>query len=326
MVLLVACAENANGDHDGGADTDADTDLADTDAEPASGWRVAAPLPAPRQECGVVALGDEIVVVGGYDDAVTIVDLVEAYRPSTDTWRTLAPLPEPIHHPNVVVLDAKLHVAGALGAGFVQQNVHWIYDPATDDWTEGTPLPAARAVGAAGAAVLDGVIHLVGGLRMSQSVALHSTYDPSTDAWDALPDAPHARDHLGMAAVGSVLVATAGRDGGLSSFVAATDLYDPAIGWLTGAEIPTPRGGAAAAVLDGALHVFGGEGNAGDPSGVFATHDSYDPETDSWTTHDPMPSPRHGTGAATLDDTIWIPGGADVQAFGAVDTNEGWSP
>jgi N-acetylneuraminic acid mutarotase len=157
-------------------------------------------------------------------------------------------------------------------------------------------------------------------------VALHSTYDPATDSWEALPDAPHARDHLAMAAIDDRLVVTAGRDGGLSSFVDATDVYDPGSGWESGAAVPTPRGGVAAAALDGALHVFGGEGNAAEPTGVFATHDSYDPITDSWTSRDPMPSPRHGTGAAALDGMIWIPGGADVQAFGAVDTNEGWAP
>jgi hypothetical protein len=35
-----------------------------------------------------------------------------------------------------------------------------------------------------------------------------------------------------------------------------------------------------------------------------------------------MRSPRHGTGAAGFEGRLYVPGGADVQGFGAVDTNE----
>ena len=44
--------------------------------------------------------------------------------------------------------------------------------------------------------------------------------------------------------------------------------------------------------------------------------------TDTWTTGSPMVSPRHGTGAAALDGVLYMPGGASVQAFGAVATVE----
>ena len=61
----------------------------------------------------------------------------------------------------------------------------------------------------------------------------------------------------------------------------------------------------ATAVLAGRIFLFGGEETAR----VFAENEVYDPTTDSWTTMAPMPTPRHGTGAATVGDTIYIPGG-----------------
>lgn len=37
-----------------------------------------------------------------------------------------------------------------------------------------------------------------------------------------------------------------------------------------------------------------------------------------------MPTPRHGTDAVAMADTIFVIGGANVAAFAAVGTNEGF--
>jgi N-acetylneuraminic acid mutarotase len=297
------------------------------EAEPADPrWVAGAPLPAPRQECGVVAWDGQVVVIGGYDAGPTMTDRVEAYDPAVDGWSAWPPLPEPLHHPNVAVLDGRIHVAGGLSDGFFERPVHWVYDPATDEgWTAAAELPAELAVGAAGAAVFDGRLHLVGGLQGTRTVALHSAYDPQTDAWERLPDAGHRRDHLAIGVAGDRLIVAAGRADGLRGFVAATEIWDGA-GWTTGAPIPVPRGGVAAAVgPDGLLHVVGGEGDD-TPSGVFSEHEAYDPQADGWTSLGAMATPRHGTGAAWVDGALWVPGGAPVLAFGATDTNESWTP
>jgi N-acetylneuraminic acid mutarotase len=324
MWWLIGCA----GSGDGPDVTEGPPDSADTDPPVvAPGWRVGAALPEPRQECGVVALDGRILVIGGYDGGVQMVDRVEAYDPVADVWETLAPLPVPLHHPNVAVVDGAVHVAGALADGFFEIPIHLVYDADADVWAELPDLPDDRAVGAAGAAVVDGRLHLVGGLQLLRSVALHSVFDPATGAWEALPDAPSARDHLAVGATNGGLVATGGRNGGIGGFVPATERWDPSSGWTVGTPIPTPRGGVAAAVReDGRLDVVGGEGDASDPSGVFDDHEVYDPVTDGWEDVGPMRTPRHGTGGAWVDGTLWIPGGATVEAFGAVAINEGWTP
>jgi hypothetical protein len=75
----------------------------------------------------------------------------------------------------------------------------------------------------------------------------------------------------------------------------------------------------------GRIVVAGGEGNPAAATGVFDAVEAYDPAGDAWTALAPMPTPRHGTGAATLGRTLYLPGGATVQAFGAVDTHEAYS-
>jgi hypothetical protein len=58
------------------------------------------------------------------------------------------------------------------------------------------------------------------------------------------------------------------------------------------------------------------------PSGVFPQKEVYDPRTDTWERLAPMPTPRHGIGAAVLGDRIFVPGGAAVQGFGATGVHE----
>lgn len=291
---------------------------------PDPGWSPAADLLAPLQEHAVVVLGDEVVVIGGYE--VGMVDRVEAYDPAGDSWRALPSLPARVHHVNAAVVDDTVYVVGVLEEGFVEAGAIWALEG--DRWTDLGELPADRAVGAAGVGVLDGRIHLVGGLQGGRSVDLHTAYDPATGQIEALAPAPTARDHMAAGVTGGRLAVVGGRDGGIAGVIDTLELYDPATdSWSDGAPIPTARGGVAAAVgPDGRLHVLGGEGNPDDADGVFPDHEAWDPVTDTWEELGAMLTPRHGMGAAFVGDTLWAPGGATVQGFGAVATHEGWIP
>jgi N-acetylneuraminic acid mutarotase len=89
--------------------------------------------------------------------------------------------------------------------------------------------------------------------------------------------------------------------------------------------MPTSRGGASGAVLDGRLYVIGGEGAPGSP-GVFNSVEAYAAESGHWSALQMMVQARHGTGAAVVDGVIYVPGGATVQAFGATAVNESFTP
>ncbi|MEZ4474922.1 MAG: kelch repeat-containing protein [bacterium] len=171
------------------------------------------------------------------------------------------------------------------------------------------PPPSGRVRGAAGVAVVDGQIYLVGGLGGGRAVALVDRYDPVADAWTALPDLPTPRDHMAAGAVAGRVVIAGGREADIDSHVARVDVFDPATGrWATASPMPTSRGGTAAAVLDGWLYVIGGEGNRAAPSGVFSAVEAWEAATDRWVVLPAMPNPRHGMAAAALDGRIYVPG------------------
>ena len=59
---------------------------------------------------------------------------------------------------------------------------------------------------------------------------------------------------------------------------------------------------------------------------MFDDNEVYDPANDAWTVLAPMADPRHGMGAAALVDRIYVPGGGDQQALGAVDRFDAYVP
>ena len=292
-----------------------------------AGWETLAPLAnGPLQENAVVALDGEIYVIGGYDVA-TIVDRVDAYDPGTDTWRDATPLPSPRHHVNAAVVGGKIYVLGGLVSnGFNAIGDTLAYDPSTEVWEPLASMPAGTERGGATTGVIGTKIYVAGGYR-NGSVAEVSAYETTTDMWEPIASLPAPRDHLVGGAIDGVLYVIGGRVGSIEGVQGSVDIYDPAVGtWTSGAPMLTARAGCAAAVLGPRIIVFGGEGNTDAPSGVFPQVEAYDTMTDGWAALADMPTPRHGTGAGVVDGVIYVPGGADTQAFGAVDVNEAYRP
>jgi hypothetical protein len=140
---------------------------------------------------------------------------------------------------------------------------------------------------------------------------------------------PPARNHLAAAAVDGFFYAVGGRASGLRASLERFDpgSGDPALGtWTPLRPLPTARGGIAAAVVGGRIHVFGGEGNSQSPAGTFEENEAYDPATDTWSTRCPLPLPVHGIGAAAVGGAIHIPGGGPVQGFGVTDEHQVYVP
>jgi len=286
-------------------------------------WRSLAPLAAgPRQETAVVALGDRVFVLGGFDGQNRVVDIVEAYYPARDRWESRKPLPMPLHHANAAVVGSKLYVVGALtGMDFRAVGVAYEYDAKADAWTPKAPMPAGTERGASAVMVLGTRIYVAGGLR-GASVGDFSSYDTATDRWEALPPMPGPRDHLVGGVVQGILFTVGGR-GPAVGLTGRVDAFDPnANRWSVRKAMPTPRAGCAAGVIGDRIIVAGGEGNRGRQDGVFAEVEAYDPSADAWKSLLPMVTPRHGTGGVAVGGTLYVPGGATREGFGATAVNE----
>jgi len=295
----------------------APTDDDDSAAAPA-GWTTAADLLDPLQEQAVVRWGDEIVILGGFDDAAASVARVEAYDPSTDAWRALPPLVVPAHHISATVFDGAIYVFGG-NLGFDFEPIAFVarLEEGAGAWEVVGEMPLGTARGSSVIGVLAGRVHLVGGLGVAGVTAEHHAWDPDTDLWEALAPLPEPTDHAAGGVVAGRLVVAGGRSGSAGSHRPDTWLYDAVTdAWEAGPPMPTSRGGVAHAVLDGRLIVIGGEGHPEQADGVYEETEAWDVEAGTWAMLDPAPVPVHGTGAAVLDGAIHVPGGAPREGFG----------
>jgi len=93
--------------------------------------------------------------------------------------------------------------------------------------------------------------------------------------------------------------------------ISYTHSYDPTSRqWFTETAMLTPTSGAAGALIDGSIYVFGGFDNVSESSAV----QSYDPVQRRWTVHNSMPLARSETASAVLDGMVYIIGGNTFSA------------
>lgn len=291
----------------------------------AAQWIDRAPLPAPRQEVAVAAFDGRACVIGGFALG-TIVATVECWEPSSDAWLPLASLPVPLHHTAAATVAGTLFAFGGWPDFFQTPSAAlYAYDAVADEWNERAPLPTAR--GSPAAVELGGKLYAIGGFPNESDVAV---YDPGEDEWTPLPPMPTPRNHLGAAAIDGRIYVVGGRIGAIGPDLntGALDVFDPVANeWLPPpAPMPTPRSGHAVAAFEGRLFAFGGEGNPDDPNGIFDEAEVYDPVADEWASLEPIPTGRHGMGAAALADGIHVPGGSPIAGFGVSDAHEVFVP
>jgi N-acetylneuraminic acid mutarotase len=298
-------------------------------------WETRAPVPDPRTEVSVAAIDSVVYLLGGFGPngrrpgggpRPAAPRTMLAYDPAADRWTVASEIPEGVNHAGLAALGGKLYIIGGFREHtFSPTGAVRIYDPATRIWRDGAPMLTPR--GALAVAVAGGRIHAIGGNaaegaglaphdhgapREDNSVATHEVYDPATDTWTRLAPMPTPRNHLGAATVGGKIQAVGGRVGG-DMELTTHEIFDPATGsWTEGPPLPTGRSGIAVVAHRGMVYVFGGETVRLIGSRTFDAAERYDPAAGRWERLPPMPTARHGLGAASLGGAIHVlSGGPD---------------
>jgi N-acetylneuraminic acid mutarotase len=83
------------------------------------------------------------------------------------------------------------------------------------------------------------------------------------------------------------------------------------IGWSLKAPIPTPRMGAAVAIVKGTIYVIGGVKDASLQG--LTTVEAYDIATDAWSAKAPIPTGRGFAGVGILNGSIYVVGGSTAK-------------
>jgi hypothetical protein len=170
------------------------------------------------------------------------------------------------------------------------------------EWTEGQPMPTPRSE--LGAAALDSVIYVAGGLVSDGISDAFEAYDVETDEWTALAPLPVGLHHFGIAALDGRIYVSGGYADMQFTPDVRTWVYDPETDeWTRLNDLPEAIGAHQMVNVEDTLYIVGGV-----PQGTALW--GYDSATDTWDTSlSPMPTAREHLGATSLDGRLIVVGG-----------------
>jgi N-acetylneuraminic acid mutarotase len=272
--------------------------------EPATGrWAKCASMPTARAVFGASAVGGTIYAIGGTTMGLDSLAVVEAYDPATDTWIRKADMPTLRQGHSVVTVDGRVYAIGGGG-----------WDRPDDGWESVDPT--------------------VGGKDFSTV----EIYDPETDTWATGADMPTPRSGMTVSAIGGKIYAFGGsvRRGDVDVALSRVEVYDTTTnGWVSAADLPTPRFFPSSGVIDGRIYVAGGATSHGSastqvermrirtPLSVVEVHD---PASGRWTTEADLANPRGWLSASVVNGKLYVIGGRSLAPDGGIVEMDGTIP
>jgi N-acetylneuraminic acid mutarotase len=320
-------------------------------------WISLKPIPQGEEEVYGTAAGGKLYVLGGLGifPGWEPKQMLWSFDPASSEWTRLPNIPEGIHHPGFAAVGDKLYSVGGFTIArpatglpaWVPSKSLWIYDINAKSWSKGPDLPTAR--GALTATAYENKIYAIGGAKNPtystpelrptvpvENMATNEVLDIAPGTWSAAAPMLTARNHHGASLIDGKIYVVGGRIGstfiiGLSNNVSTNEVYDIAKNtWAAVLGMPTPRSGVGTAVLNGRMHVLGGEAYLNDLVGTYRTHEAFDPKTNAWQRLPPMPTPRHGLAVAEIGGKMYAVSGSNVAGGGGphegVNVNEVYDP
>ena len=187
-------------------------------------------------------------------------------------------------------------------------------DARTDVWTTAPSMAFERSAHAV--ASDDHAIYVVAGTGGTPPRPIEAVERFDGHEWATIATLPGpGLNAPSLSVVGGRLYVVGGFSGTTNLPTNAVHVYDlESRQWSTAAPLVGARGGHAAVVLEGKIHVIGG----GNDRTTLATHSVYDPEADAWSDLAPLPRAEGSPAAVVYGGRIWAIGGRS----GGVDFGE----
>lgn len=235
--------------------------------------------PAEVFDNAAATLDGRIYSVGGGTGTGTERD-AWVFDPVTDSWAALPDLATARSKPALVAVAGKLYLFGGWGADGQPVASVDVYDPETSAWStlSGVSNPAPRA--AAGAAVVDDTVYLVGGCvdSVCTDSATLVAFDVGTGSFRTGADYPLAASWLACGGIGARVYCAGGVGAGERRDAYA---YHPTTdSWSPLPDLPLDLWGGQYAAAGGLLVISGGV-TAGSTT-VTNRSVAYDPVARSW--------------------------------------------
>ncbi|CAJ1366961.1 unnamed protein product [Effrenium voratum] len=213
-------------------------------------WQALPPLPTARWAAAAAALGQELLVMGGYSDGADT-DVVDCFDPFRSSWRSPSNLKLscPRSESAAVGLEGRVYLVAGTSFG---QELDLLERCDGGGWEPLAPLPSPRS--GCCAAACGAKLFVVGGFAGGYTLRRAECLDAE---WRLLPPAMTARWSGAAASVCGKIYVCGGYNGGLP--LGTVERFDPLFErWEVVAPLPTPRKHLVAARSATSLYVLGG--------------------------------------------------------------------
>jgi len=279
------------------------------------GWDVLSPMKTGRSEIAAAVLGDRVYVAGGIGFFQAL-ESCEVYHLPEDRWSRCTDLPVALHHVALASDGEYVYAAGGyseLNFGHYRDAKLWRLED--DQWKAIADL--AEPIGEHSMVGYEGALLLIGGRSPKGDSDALRKYEPITKKWMSLAPLPVARHSFAAFIAGDELWVTGGRSAALGTQIRRIDIYNfKNDRWRQGPDLPTGRGGHAAAYVDGKVHIIGGEIIPSRSGAKFVdAHEVYDMAAQDWLDAPLMPLRRHGHVAVNYQNEVYVFGGGAKPAL-----------
>jgi N-acetylneuraminic acid mutarotase len=195
-----------------------DNPVSGASARVENSWVTKTPMHFTRANIGVAVVNGQIYAIGGDNGTemgnvspgtsitMQVVNVNEAYNPSSDTWVSAAPMPTARALFGTAVYQNKIYCIGGYSGKevfigpeswnykgeYYDLGVNEVYDPSTNTWATKASLPTPRYSAATN--IVNGKIYFIGGYTMAnmgeRGDGITQVYDPQTDSWATKSSAP----------------------------------------------------------------------------------------------------------------------------------------
>jgi N-acetylneuraminic acid mutarotase len=224
------------------------------------------PLPLALNHLGMVAVGGDIYVIGGFGespDGIVASKRGFRYRVRARRWEELPPMRYARGAHVLAAIGPRIYAIGGKnlpGNQDASPEVAQVesFDTRTQKWSTRASMPTPRDH--LGVAVYRGQIYALGGRLADQSALTRlDRYDPRTNRWVKVADAPVPISGMVLTAVRGLLVAAGGEDPNAGHIYGSVWAFDPVRRkWRSLPPLPTPVHGYAGVGTAKRVYVFGG--------------------------------------------------------------------
>ncbi|NET32767.1 MAG: 4-oxalocrotonate tautomerase [Cyanothece sp. SIO1E1] len=301
------------------------------DAKFLGDWLETSPLPVAFESHAMVALGDFLYVIGGWNESggartQVYVASLRAEGSVGDWQETKAPLPKPLQHHTAIAHNNTIYVFGGDNGfgGTVSDSVFQAIPAANGDiteWTEVARLPASLTLH--GMTRVGDRVYLMGGVPRfdaAQADPLDTIYMAELGAlsepepFQTTTPLPVATAWLAAASTANQIYAVGGRlslaANQLSNQVwVANVMANGQLSAFRNAGAIEPRARHTATVIDGNLLATGGGGASAVLDTVPAASLDDNGQLLGWTPLVALPEPRYGHAALVHNGYFYLSGG-----------------